>query len=81
MSYVAIGRAATAQPLAGQIEHRALQGAADAFLKSYRATTSVIQACRDTTKYAQATPAAWEFLADWGYGNPTFTAADLCAIR
>lgn len=81
VSYVAIGRAATAQPLAGQIEHRALQGAADAFLKSYRATTSVIQACRDTTKYAQATPAAWEFLADWGYGNPTFTAADLCVIR
>lgn len=77
---VAAGNATGALPLASQITNPALKGAATAFLRSYETNSSVIQACRDTTKYAQQTPASWQFLADWGYANPSFTPGDLCPL-
>ena len=78
---VAAGRASEGLPLVNQITNPALRGAATTFLNSYRANTSVIQACRDTTKYAETNPASWQFLADWGYANPSFTAQDLCPLN
>ncbi|MGE5603705.1 MAG: LysM peptidoglycan-binding domain-containing protein [Nitrososphaerales archaeon] len=78
---VAGGSAAQAVPLAPQITNTALKGAATTFLTSYETNGSVIQACRDTTKYAAANPASWQFLADWGYANPSFTAQDLCPLN
>ncbi len=57
----------------------AIQGAADTFLTSFGASSDLTQACADTTTYAVAQPAAWDYLADWGYGNPGFSAAQLCA--
>lgn len=81
VAYVGGGEAAEAEKLVSQITQTALRGAADTFLKSYRSTRSVLQACRDTTRYAQATPAAWQFLADWGYANPSFKAEDLCPLN
>jgi hypothetical protein len=78
---VAAGVAAEGLPLASQITNPALKGAATTFLNSYRANTSVIQACRDTTKYAETNAAAWQFLADWGYANPSFTVQDLCPLN
>ncbi len=78
---VAAGHAADATSLPGQIANKALAGAATTFVNSYKANTSVIQACRDTTKYAEANPASWQFLADWGYANPSFTAQDLCPLN
>lgn len=81
VAYVGGGETAEADKLVSQITHAALRGAADTFLKSYKSYRSVIQACRDTTKYAQATPAAWQFLADWGYANPSFKAEDLCPLN
>ena len=81
VSYVAGGQSGKAADVAAQIEQPALKGAADAFLKSYKASGSVIQACRDTVDYARANPAAWQFLADWGLANPTFAPEDLCPLK
>lgn len=81
VSDVAAGNATASLPLAAQITNAALKGAANTFLKSYQDNGSVIQACRDTTKYAQQTPASWQFLADWGYANPSFTHGDLCPLN
>lgn len=81
VAYVGGGEAAEAEKLAPQITQPGLRGAAEIFLKSYKSTRSVLQACRDTTAYAQTTPGAWEFLADWGYANPSFKAEDLCPLN
>jgi hypothetical protein len=81
VSYVAGGQSGKAGTVAGQIGQPALKGAADAFLKSYKASGSIIQACRDTTGYATANPSAWQFMADWGLANPTFAPEDLCPLK
>jgi LysM repeat protein len=81
VSHVAGGQSGKAAAVAAQIEQPALKGAADAFLKSYKASGSIIQACRDTTTYAKANPTAWQFLADWGLANPTFAPEDLCPLK
>jgi LysM repeat protein len=81
VSYVAGGQSGKAATAAAQIGQSALKGAADTFLKSYKASGSIIQACRDTAGYAEANPAAWQFLADWGTANPTFAPEDLCPLK
>jgi hypothetical protein len=78
---VAGGEAAEAAKIAPQITHPGLKKAVTAFLASYTANTSVIQACRDVTKLAEADPTTWQFLADWGYANPSFTAQELCPLN
>ena len=77
---VGAGQAVEAQKLVGQIKTPALAGAAKTFYDAYKASGSIIQACRDTTTYAKKTPTAWRFLADWGYANPTFTAVEFCPL-
>lgn len=81
VALVGNGQQADAQAILAQITTPALRGAANAFNTAYRTSRSIIQACRDTNTYAQANPASWQFLADWGYANPTFAAEDLCPIR
>ena len=81
VSYIAGGQSGRAAAIAAQIGQPGLKGAADAFLKSYKASGSVIQACRDTVDFAEANPAAWQFLADWGLANPTFAPEDLCPLK
>jgi len=81
VSYVAGGQSGKAGTLAGQIGQPALKGAAEVFLKSYKASGSIIQACRDTTGYAAANASAWQFMADWGLANPTFAPEDLCPLK
>jgi LysM repeat protein len=71
------GQASTVQPYRDQMETPAVRGAADALLKSYQDTHSVVQACRDTTTYAQAHPEAWAFVQKVA---PEFSAADLCPL-
>lgn len=78
---VAAGSSTQAIPLAPEITHPALKGAATMFLTSYQTNGSIIQACRDTIKYAEDNPASWQFLADWGYANPSFTPQDLCPLN
>lgn len=81
VAQVAAGNATEALPIANQITNTTLRGAATTFLTSYNKNSSVIQACRDTTIYAQANAGSWQFLADWGYANPSFTAGDLCPLN
>jgi LysM repeat protein len=77
-AYIASGKTSQAEALLPQITQPGLRGATDMFIKSYRMSGSVVQACRDTDRYAEGTPSAWEFLSNWGYANPTFTAQELC---
>lgn len=79
VAYSATGDAAAATTARDQMTTPAIQGAADTFLTSFGASSDLTQACADTTVYAVAQPAAWDYLADWGYGNPGFSAAQLCA--
>ena len=81
VAQVAGGEAALGEEAAGKINAAAVKGLAQAFLKSYKASGSVIQACRDTTDYAKAHPDAWQFMADWGYANPTFTVDEVCPLK
>jgi LysM repeat protein len=78
---VAGGEAAAATKIAPQIVHPGLKKAVNAFLASYTANTSIIQACRDVTKLAETDATTWQFLADWGYANPSFTAPELCPLN
>jgi hypothetical protein len=80
ISDVGTGKPVQASKVQGDIKTATLAGAAGAFLDSYTTNRSVVQACRDTTTYAQEHPDAWQFLADWGYANPSFTADDLCPL-
>ncbi len=78
---VAAGEAGNATSFVTDIKHTGLRAAANAFLTSYSTTGSVIQACRDTTKLAESDPSSWNFLADWGYANPSLTAGELCPLN
>ena len=81
VAYVAEGQFSQAESIRAQISSPALLGAADAFLSSYNTSGSLPQACADTTAYSVANPDSWQYLADWGYANPSFAAEDLCPIR
>jgi hypothetical protein len=81
VAYTAGGQLPQAESVRAQISSPALLGAADAFLDSYNTSGSLPQACADTTGYAVANPDSWQFLADWGYANPSFAAEDLCPSR
>lgn len=78
---VAAGEAGGATELVAGIRHTGLRAAANAFLTAYSASGSVIQACRDTTKLAEFNTSTWDFLADWGYANPSLTAGELCPLN
>jgi hypothetical protein len=80
VAYVAAGKSSQSPPIRDQISYAPLVAAANAFLDGYRSSGSIIQACRDTNFYATTHPDAWQFLADWGYANPTFSAQDLCPL-
>lgn len=81
VALVGNGQRADAQSTLAQIATPALRGAANTFYTAYLSSGSIIQACRNTETYAQATPASWQFLADWGYANPTFAPEDLCPLK
>jgi LysM repeat protein len=55
-------------------------GVAETWLTAYQAKGDMAAACAAVTAYAEATPDAVEALSDYGYANPTFTAADLCPV-
>jgi len=78
---VAGGNATDAAKVAADITHAGLKKAVATFMGSYTANSSVIQACRDVTKLAETDPTTWQFLADWGYANPSFTAQELCPLN
>ncbi len=53
---------------------------AEAWLEVYASTGDAAAACSAATAYAEAHPETHQALSDYGYANPTFTAADLCPV-
>lgn len=79
VAYTAEGRSGDAAAARAAISDPAIAGAADTFLTAYAGTSDVAQACQATQSYAEANPDAWQYLVDWGYANPSFSASQLCA--
>ncbi|MBW7881593.1 MAG: LysM peptidoglycan-binding domain-containing protein [Caldilineaceae bacterium] len=53
----------------------------ETWLDAYeRSGNDVATACAAVTRFAQSNPATYESLSDYGYGNPTITAEELCPI-
>jgi LysM repeat protein/tetratricopeptide (TPR) repeat protein len=50
------------------------------WLGVYTAEGDIAAACAAATAYAEANPEGHTALSDYGYANPTFTAADLCPV-
>ncbi len=50
------------------------------WLATYTSTGDAAEACAVVTAYAEANPETFTALSDYGYANPTFTAADLCPV-
>ncbi len=79
VGYSAYNEPADATTARDAISSPAIQGAADTFLAAYSSTPDVDAACAAVATYAAANPDSWDYLADWGYGNPPFHAEWLCA--
>jgi hypothetical protein len=80
LSDLGYGKPVAAGKVLPAITTPGVAGAAKALMDSYNSTHSIVQACRDTTDYATAHPESWNYLADWGYSNPTFAAGDHCPL-
>jgi LysM repeat protein len=50
------------------------------WLDSYQESSDIGTACSAANQFATQNPLAWEILADYGYANPSFEAADLCPV-
>ena len=53
---------------------------AQLWLAEYQASGDPVAACTTVNEYAEEHPEVVEVLADYGYANPTFHAADVCPI-
>jgi hypothetical protein len=80
VSLISRGESAKAAQIRSSITYAPLVGAINTFINTLQNSRSIVQACRDATRYAELNPAVWDFLSDWGYANPTFTAKDLCPL-
>jgi LysM repeat protein len=55
-------------------------GLAEAWWSAFSASGAAESACAAATAYAEANPLTFEALSDYGYANPSVTAADLCPL-
>ncbi len=53
---------------------------AQRWLAEYQASGDPVAACVTVNEYAEEHPEVVEVLADYGYANPTFHAADVCPV-
>ncbi len=53
---------------------------ADLWWKAYAAPQDAAAACAAVTAFATANPDTWQILFDFGYANPTFSAAEVCVV-
>ncbi|MFO7634776.1 MAG: LysM domain-containing protein [Caldilinea sp.] len=53
---------------------------AAAWLAAYASEGKLADACAAATAFAEENPETFTALSDYGYANPTFTAADLCPV-
>ncbi|HIQ06502.1 MAG TPA: LysM peptidoglycan-binding domain-containing protein, partial [Anaerolineae bacterium] len=47
---------------------------------AYAPTQDMASACAAVTAFAENHPLTWQILADFGYANPTFSAAEVCPV-
>jgi LysM repeat protein len=80
LSWVSRGQSAKAAQIRSSITYAPLVGATNIFVNTMQNSRSIVQACRDVTRYAELNPPVWNYLSDWGYANPTFTGAGLCPL-
>jgi len=51
------------------------------WLDAYQAgSNNIAEACAAATAFAEQNPETYAAISDYGYANPTFTAADLCPV-
>jgi hypothetical protein len=80
LAWVSRGQSAKAAQIRPSITYAPLVGATNIFVNTMQNSRSIVQACRDVTRYAELNPPVWNYLSDWGYANPTFTGAGLCPL-
>jgi hypothetical protein len=80
LAWVSRGQSAKAAQIRPSITYAPLVGATNIFVNTMQNSRSIVQACRDVTRYAELNPPVWNYLSDWGYANPTFTGANLCPL-
>jgi hypothetical protein len=54
--------------------------AGEVWTETFASTQSIPQACAAVNAWAADNPVAYEYLADYGYANPTFGPADVCPV-
>ena len=79
VAHTAVEEPAEAAAARADITTPALAGAAGVFLTEYNDSNNLKQACAETAAFAEANPDSWNYLEDWGYANPSFSAEQLCA--
>ena len=79
VAHAAQGTYADGQLIAADITNSDIAGAADAFQTAFSAMPDLDAACAAVTTFAEVNPGAWDYLADWGYAHPSFSAEKLCA--
>lgn len=78
------GQPAVAADLAGSISSSTPDSAyaqlAQRWLTAYQANYDITAACTAVTEFATANADAVAVMADYGFANPEFTAADICPV-
>lgn len=59
----------------------ALLAPAEAFWQAYQGEGSPAKGCAAAGAYATAHPEALDSLGQYGYGNPSYEAGDVCFLR
>ncbi len=72
--------AALVEQLAATYPDQIYTEVAQLWLAEYQASGDPVAACATVNAYAEENPAVVEVLADYGYANPTFHAADVCPV-
>ncbi len=81
VAYTAIDQFDKATQIQNNIQVPALHGCTEVFLDEFGDSNDLTEACTVTLSCAFNHPDSWNFLHDWGYSNPSFTARDLCPIH
>lgn len=76
----AAGAAENVDQLAAVYPDSVFTALGQTWLESFTASGDVKAACAAATAFAEANPASYTSLSDYGYANPAFTAADLCPV-
>jgi tetratricopeptide (TPR) repeat protein len=85
LTYLLLGEAASAQAtrdeLLGAQPDSIYAQVVSVFWDSYERDADLKMACEQVGEFAAAHPETVEVLADYGYGNPTFTPEEVCPIE